>query len=111
MIASKKDLIIIQFKIKNVKKREDNINTNFIDNGLPKEGSHCTCLSVITNDSVFKMGKSYYPPAILKESKYIVKEKKINRYIHSDLEVSSGNSYKEDSNKGISNEEDNYIGE
>ena len=36
------------------------INTNFHDNGMPKE-DHWICLSVILNDSVFNIGKNYYP--------------------------------------------------
>ena len=28
---------------------------------MPKEGSHCICLSVILIDSVFKIDKNYYP--------------------------------------------------
>ena len=43
---------------------------------MPKEGSHCICQSVVLIDSVFKMGKSYYSQVLLKECKYIVKEKK-----------------------------------
>ena len=43
---------------------------------MPKEGSHCICLSVILIDSVFEMGKNYYPQVLLEECKYIVKEKR-----------------------------------
>ena len=35
--------------------------TIFVDDGMPKGGSHCFCLSVILIDSVFQMGKNYYP--------------------------------------------------
>ena len=45
----------------------DKINANFHDNEIPKEGSHCACLSVISMDSVFKMGKNYYLLVFLKE--------------------------------------------
>ena len=44
---------------------------------MPKEGSHCIFLSVVLIDSVFKMGKNYYPRVFLEECKYIVKEKKV----------------------------------
>ena len=35
--------------------------TNFHGNGIPKEGSHCICLSVVLNDFAFKIGKDSYP--------------------------------------------------
>ena len=56
---------------------------------MPKEGSHCIFLSVVLIDSVFKMGKNYYPRVFLEECKYIVKEKKLTRNITGDLEISS----------------------
>ena len=46
-------------------------------------------------DSVFIMGKNYYPQVFLDEYKYTVKEKKISQYINDDLEISSDDSYKE----------------
>ena len=38
-----------------VKSYDGKINTNFRNDKMPKEGSHCICLSVILIDSVFKM--------------------------------------------------------
>ena len=35
-------------------------NLDYHDNGMPKESYHRICLSVILNDSVFNIGKSYY---------------------------------------------------
>ena len=55
---------------------------------MPKEGSHCICQSVVLIDSVFKMSKSYYSQVLLKECKYIVKEKKVTRIITEDLQIS-----------------------
>ena len=55
---------------------------------MPKEGSHCICQSVVLIDSIFKMGKSYYSQVLLKECKYIVKEKKVTRIITEDLQIS-----------------------
>ena len=52
------------------------IRANFHDDKIPKEGSHCICLSVILIDSLFKIGKSYYPLVVLEECKHNVKEKK-----------------------------------
>lgn len=55
-------------KIK-IKSYNGKISTNFHDDGVPKEGSHCFCLSVILIDSVFRMGKKHYPQAFLEECK------------------------------------------
>ena len=49
-------MIILETKIKSY---GDKINTNFHENRIPKESSHCVCLSVILTDSVFKMGKCH----------------------------------------------------
>lgn len=35
-----------------VKSYEGKIITNFYDNGIPKDGFHCVCLSVLLVDSV-----------------------------------------------------------
>ena len=40
-------------------------------------------------DSVFRTGKNYYPQVFLEECKYVVKEKKIPKYIIDDIEISS----------------------
>ena len=39
-------------------------------------------------DSVFKTGNNYYPQGFLKEYKYVVKEKKISKYITDNIEIS-----------------------
>ena len=64
----------LKTKIKNVKGK---INTNFHDDGIPKEDSHWICLSIILIDSGFKIGKSYYPQLVFEECKYIIKDRKI----------------------------------
>ena len=40
-------------------------NISFNDNGIPTEGSHCVCLSVILIDFHFKVSKNYYPQSFL----------------------------------------------
>ena len=47
------------------------------------------------------MDKSYYPTVFLKKCKYIIKEKKIGRYINKVLEISS-----DDSNESGESKED-----
>ena len=49
------------------------INTNFHKDNMPKEGSHCICLSAVLIDFVFNMDKSYYPQVFLEESRCINK--------------------------------------
>ena len=85
------------------------INTNFHNNKLTREGSQFICSSVIFIDSGFQTGKNYYPQVFLEECKYIVKEKKIPKYIIDDIEISSDsdrqNSDKENSDEEILDEE------
>ena len=60
------------------------INTNFHNNEIPRQGSQFICLSVILIDSVFRVGKNYYQ-VLLGECKYVIKEKKIPKYIIDDI--------------------------
>ena len=68
---------------------EPKASTNFHNDKLTKEGLQYICLSVTLNYSVCRSGKSYYLHLILEEYKYIVKEKKMLKYITSDFEISS----------------------
>ena len=43
--------------------------TKFHDNKIPKEGSHCICLSVILIVSVFRTGNNYYSQVFKEEYK------------------------------------------
>ena len=72
-----------------IKSYERKININFYNDEMPKEGSNFISLSMVLIDSVFKMGKNYYPQVSLNEYKYNVKEKEITEYINEDLEISS----------------------
>ena len=47
-------------------------------------------------DSVFRTSQNYYPQVFLEECKYVIKEKKILKYIIDDTEISS-NSDRENS--------------
>ena len=80
------------------------INTNFHNNKIPKECSQCLCLSVVFINSVFRTGKNYYPQVFVEEYKYVVKEKKMSRYIADDIEISS-DSDRDESHEENSNEE------
>ena len=65
---------------------EGKISKNVQDDRIPKEDSHCIFLSVILTDSVFKIRRNYYPQVFLEKCKYIVKEKKVIRYVTDDID-------------------------
>ena len=85
-----------------IKSYNGKINTHFLSDKIPKEGTQCICLSVILIDSVYRKHKNYYPQVFLEECKYVVKEKK---FITDNMEFFSDDSYKEDSDEENSNEE------
>ena len=72
-----------------IKSYNGKINTNFHNNKITKEGSQCICLSVILIDSAFTTGSNYYFQVFLEECKYVVKDKKMSKYIIDDIEISS----------------------
>ena len=93
-----------------IKSYEEKINANFQGDKVPKKGSRYICLSVILIDSVFRTGKNYYPQVFLEECKYVVKVKKLAKYIIKDTEISSDQSNTEDSDEENS-EKENHIEE
>ena len=93
-----------------IKSYEEKINANFQIFKVPKKGSQYICLSVILIDSVFRTGKNYYPQVFLEECKYVVKVKKLAKYIIKDTEISSDQSNTEDSDEENS-EKENHIEE
>ena len=68
-----------------LKSYNDKIKTNFYDNDVPKEGSHFVYFSVPLIDSVFKIGRNYYPLDFLEECKYMLKENNMNKFINDKL--------------------------
>ena len=48
--------------------------TNFLDNDVPKENMHYTCIACITIDSVLKIDKKNHPQVYLEECKYRAKK-------------------------------------
>ena len=65
--------IYLKAKIKSCNGR---INTNFHNSKIPKQDSQFISLSIILIDSLFRIGKNYYPQVLLEECKYVVKEKR-----------------------------------
>ena len=56
-------------------------------------------------DSVFRTGKNFYPQVFLEKLKYIVKEKKMPKYIIKHKNIYSDESVKEDSDEENSDKE------
>ena len=50
---------------------------NFHDDGIPKEYSHCICVSVILIASVFKIDKNYFPQFFWKNVNTLSKKKRL----------------------------------
>ena len=68
--------------------------TDFSDKKSPKVDSNHTCLAVLTLDSAFKKGDSYYLQVFLKECKYT--EEKVMRHVNGSLnDFSSSSSFDE----------------
>ena len=96
-ILLKKNLRVNLHAMKNIqqakiKSYEKKVNASFHNDKMPKEGSHCICLSNILIESVFKIGKSYYPQMLLEKCSYIAKEKKMPKYFTDNVEISSDDS-------------------
>ena len=83
-------LVYVEKYIK-AKVREFNavIKTNFLDDKIPKENMHYTCIVCVTIDSVMRMGKKNYPQVYLEECKYSTKKKKMTKFIEAELESES----------------------
>ena len=62
--------------------------------------------SVHLIDSVFRVGKNYYPQVSLEKCKYVVKEKKMPKHIIEDIEISFDDSDKE--NSDIESSQENF---
>ena len=67
---------VYEYKYLKAKVREFDgmIKTNFLNNNMPKENMHYTCISGITIDSVFTIDKKNHPQVSLEECKYRVKK-------------------------------------
>ena len=73
-----------------IKIYEDKVNTNFPGKNVPKENASYKCLSLIMLDSVIRVNKKYYPPTLLEECKYEIKNNKMENLIN-DVDSSSSN--------------------
>ena len=75
--------LVYEYKYLKAKVREFNgvIKTNFLNNGMPKENMHYSCIACITIDSVINFNKKNHPQVYLKECKYRIKKTKIRKFI------------------------------
>ena len=88
-----------------IKSYNGKINTIFHNNKIPKEGSQSIRLLVALIDSVHRKDKDYYPQVLLEECKYVVKERKMSKFVTDDIEISSNDSNRENSDEQNPNEE------
>ena len=65
------------------------IKTNFLDNEVPKENEHYTCISCITIDSFMRIEKKNYPQVYLEKCKYRMKKTTMIKFIITELESKS----------------------
>ena len=80
-----------EYKYFKAKVREFNgaIKTNVLDNDIPKENMHYTCIACITIDSVLKIDKKNHPQVYLEECKYKVKKIQMSRFLNAELKSDS----------------------
>ena len=72
-----------------IREFDDDIKTNFLGNGLPKENMYYSCIACITIDSVVRMNKKNYPHVYVEECKYKIKKIQMPRFINTELETES----------------------
>ena len=81
-----------------IKSYNGKTSTTFHNNKILKSDSQCIYWSVILIHSVLRTSSNYYPQVFLEECKYVVKEKKMPKYIINNMDISS-NSGEENSNE------------
>ena len=92
-----------------IKSYTDKINTSFQRKKISKENTSCTFLSLIIVDSVFNVGKKYYPQTLLEECKYEIKKNKMDNLINDDVKPSSSDSESDNESNNESDSESNTI--
>ena len=68
-----------------VRKFDSVIKTIFLDNEVPKENMHYTCIAWKTIDLVMRMYKKKHPQVYLEEYKYRIKKMQMSRFINTEL--------------------------
>ena len=80
------DQVYIKAKVREF---DGKIKMNFLDNEIPKENIHYTCITCITIDSVMKIENKKYLQVHLEECKYKAKNIQMPRFINAELESDS----------------------
>ena len=82
---------VYEYKYLKTKVREFNgeIKTNFLNNGMPKENMHYSCIACITIDSVINFNKKNHPQVYLEECKYRIKKTQMPKFIKNKLKSDS----------------------
>ena len=84
-----------------IKSHNNDIRTNFHGEGnsrkVPKESCTYKCFSLLSIDSVIKIGKKHYPQTLLEECKDKLTKKKIEDLIINDFDSSSKSDSESDS--------------
>lgn len=62
----------------------------------------------ILNECIFETGKNYYLHVFLEECKYVLKEKKVPKYIIENIEISSNEENSDGENSNDENSDDSY---
>ena len=75
-----------------VKTFEDKVITKYTDNEIEKERTHYSCIAVICDDPVIKLGKENYSQVNLEQCKLRLKKKKNNDLLDYELGDSSDQS-------------------
>ena len=72
-----------EYKYLKAKVRECNgvIKISFLNNGMPKENIHYSCISCITIDSAINFNKKNHPQVYLEKCKYRIKKTQMPKFI------------------------------
>ena len=99
---------VYEYKYLKTKVREYDgvIKILFLNNSMPKENMHYTCIACITIDSVMKMNKKYFLQVYLEECKYKIKKIQMSRFIN--VELKSDSDYYSDDDSNYDSDDDNY---
>ena len=76
------DQTFIKAKVREV---DGKIKTNFLDDDVPKDNMHYTCIAYVTIDCVMRMDKKNHPQVYSEECKYKVKKIQLSRFINAEL--------------------------
>ena len=82
---------VYEYKYLKAKAREFNgvIKTNFLNNGMPKENIHYSCIACITIDSVINFNQKNHLQVYLEQCKYRVKKTQMPKPIKNELKSDS----------------------